>query len=81
MKHTMMSGYTIDDSGLWGSKAQGVSFNGAGANIFSLANGNDYGGVDQYECNLGDIVSSYQVLDNPAEYSVNYLIQGPYGGS
>ena len=81
MKHTMMSGYTIDDSGLWGSKAQGVSFNGAGANIFSLANGNDYGGVDQYECNLGDIVSSYQVLDNPAEYSVNYLIQGPSGGS
>ena len=76
-----MSGYTIDDSGLWGSKAQGVSFNGAGANIFSLANGNDYGGVDQYECNLGDIVSSYQVLDNPAEYSVNYLIQGPSGGS
>ena len=81
MKHTMMSGYTIDSSGTWGSKAQGVAFNGSGASIFSLANGNDYGGVDQYECTLGDIIGSYTVLDNPAEYSVNYLIQGPSGGA
>ena len=32
------------------------------------------------ETTLADIISSYTVFDNPAEYSVNYLIQGPSGG-
>ena len=81
MKHTMMSGYAIDSGGVWGTKAQGVTFNGAGASIMTLASGNDYGAEGQYKCTLADIVSSYQVLDNPAEYSVNYLIQGPSGGN
>ena len=81
MKHTMLSGYAIDSSGVWGTNAQGATFNGSGASVFPLANGNDYGGVDKYKCTLGDIVSSYQVLDNPAEYSVNFLIQGPSGGN
>ena len=47
----------------------------------TLASGNDYGSAGEYKCTLADIVSSYQVLDNPAEYSVNYLIQGPSGGT
>ena len=81
MKLTMMSGYAIDSGGVWGTKAQGVTFNGAGASIMTLASGNDYGAEGQYKCTLADIVSSYQVLDNPAEYSVNYLIQGPSGGN
>ena len=81
MKHTMMSGYAIDSGGIWGTKAQGVTFNGAGASVMTLASGNDYGSAGEYKCTLADIVSSYQVLDNPAEYSVNYLIQGPSGGT
>ena len=81
MKHTMMSGYAVDSGGVWGTKAQGVTFNGAGASIMTLASGNDYGSTGEYKCTLADIVSSYQVLDNPAEYSVNYLIQGPSGGN
>ena len=80
LKNTMLSGYTIDSSGTWGSNAQGKTFNGAGPSTFSLANGNDYGSEGSYKCSLGDIISSYTVLDNPAEYSVNYLIQGPSGG-
>ena len=80
LKFTMLSGYTLDSSGTWGSEAQGKTFNGAGPKTFSLANGNDYGSVGKYKCELGDIISSYTVLDNPAEYSVNYLIQGPSGG-
>ena len=80
LKNTMLSGYTVDSSGTWGSNAQGKTFNGAGPSTFSLANGNDYGSEGSYKCSLGDIISSYTVLDNPAEYSVNYLIQGPSGG-
>ncbi len=80
LKHTALGGYTIDATGVWNTKAQGVTFNGAGPKTFSLADGNDYGGTDKYACTLGDIVTSYTVLDNPAEYSVNYLIQGPSSG-
>ena len=80
LQHSTLGGYTVDATGVWGTKAQGVNFNGAGPQIFSLANGNDYGGVDKYKCSLGDVVTSYTVLDNPAEYSVNYLIQGPSSG-
>ena len=81
LKYTMLSGYTIDSSGTWGSEAQGKTFNGSGPKTFTLSNGNDYGSVGAYKCELGDIISSYTVLDNPAEYSVNYLIQGPSGGN
>ncbi len=80
LQHSTLGGYSVDATGVWGTKAQGVNFNGAGPQIFSLANGNDYGGVDKYKSTLGDIVTSYTVLDNPAEYSVNYLIQGPSSG-
>ena len=41
MKHTMLSGYAVDSSGVWGTKAQGATFNGSGASVFSLASGND----------------------------------------
>ena len=81
MKHTMLSGYAVDSGGVWGTKANGVTFNGSGASTFLLASGNDYGAPSEYKCTLADIVSSYQVLDNPAEYSVNFLIQGPSGGN
>ncbi len=80
LQHSTLGGYSVDSTGVWGTKAQGVNFNGAGPQIYSLANGNDYGGVDKYKCALGDVVTSYTVLDNPAEYSVNYLIQGPSSG-
>ena len=80
LQHSTLGGYSVDATGVWGTKAQGVNFNGAGPQIYSLANGNDYGGVDKYKCALGDVVTSYTVLDNPAEYSVNYLIQGPSSG-
>ena len=76
----MLSGYTIDSTGVWAQETQGVTFNGSGPKIYSLSNGMDYGGTGRFKCELGDIVSSYTVLDNPAEYSVNFLIQGPSSG-
>ena len=49
----MLSGYTLDSSGTWGSEAQGKTFNGAGPKTFSLENGNDYGSIGAYKCELG----------------------------
>ena len=80
LKHTSMMGYSVDSTGVWAQDAQGVTFNGSGPKIYSLGNGNDYGGTGRFVCNLGDVVSSYTVLDNPAEYAVNFLIQGPSSG-
>ena len=80
LKFSMLSGYTLDASGTWGQLSQGTTFNGAGAQTFSLGGGNDYGGVGVYKCNLADVISSYTILENPAEYSINYIIQGPSSG-
>ena len=74
LKHSMLSGYTIDESGVWSQETQGVTFNGSGPKIYSLTNGTDYGGDGRFVCSLGEVVKSYTVLDNPAEYSVNFLI-------
>ncbi len=79
---TTNEGYTSDTSGSWGSKAQGTTFNGLGSQNFTLSNGLDYSPVvGNMGVTLADVVSSYAVLDNPAEYSVNYLLQGPSGGT
>ena len=77
----LKSGYTIDESGVWSQETQGVTFNGSGPKIYSLTNGTDYGGDGRFVCSLGEVVKSYTVLDNPAEYSVNFLIQVPSSGS
>ncbi len=81
LKFNTNSGYQIDGTGVWGTNAQGVTFNGAGSKTFTLANGVDYDGVNRFNVTLGQVVNSYTVVENPAEYSVNYLIQGPSGGS
>ena len=81
LKFTMLGGYTLDASGTWGQLTQGVTFNGAGAQTYSLGGGNDYGGVGVFNCDLADVISSYSILDNPAEYNVNYIIQGPSSGN
>ena len=81
LKYSTTSGYTVDATGTWGQKTQGVTFNGIGARAHTLASGNDYGSVGSYDVSLGDVISSYTTLENPAEYDVNYLIQGPSGGT
>lgn len=71
-------------SGTWGSNAQGVTFDVSGKNTYTLLGGKDYSGTNNvggYETTLGDVLTSYEVLRNPAEYSVNYLLSGPSFGS
>ena len=80
-KFTSMGGYTVDSTGGWGGNAQSTTFNAIGSKSWSLASGSDYGGVDRFNVELGDVVGGYSVLENPAEYSVNFLINGPSGGA
>lgn len=65
---------------VWGTDTQNVIFNVAGNQIYSLAAGKDYSGVNNeggYSTTLGDIVGAYELFENEAEYAVNFLINGP----
>ena len=68
-------------SGAWGAVAQGTTFNVEGAKTYNLTAGKNYTAADGFLPTLADIVSSYDVLKNPAEYSINFLINGPSGGT
>jgi hypothetical protein len=82
IKFTSNSSYTVDSTGVWGGEAQSTTFNAIGTKTYTLGSGYDYGQTaGSFDVQLGDIVSSYSVLDNPAEYSVNFLLQGPSGGA
>ena len=65
---------------VWGTKTQDVTFNVAGNQLYSLAAGKDYSGTNNeggYTTTLGDVVGGYEIFENEAEYSVNFLLNGP----
>lgn len=67
-------------SGSWGTPTQGVTFDVIGPKTYTLSGGKDYSGnlnVGGYSISFGSLLNSYEILRNPAEYSVNYLISGP----
>ena len=67
-------------SNVWGTKAQGVTFNVAGNVLYTLAAGKDYSGTNSeggYTTTLGDVIGGYELFENEAEYSVNFLLNGP----
>ena len=67
----------------WGSNASGVTFAVEGAVTRTLAGGKNYSGTDDegYAVSRGDVLNSYGVLKNPAEYTINFILQGPSGGA
>ena len=68
-------------SGNWGVNASGVTFNVEGNRGYDLQGGKDYSGTDGYLVQKGDVINSYNILKNPAEYSINFILQGPSGGA
>jgi hypothetical protein len=67
-------------SGSWSSPTQDTIFNSVGALSYTIDGGKDYSGVDGnggYSVTTADIINSYNTFTNPAEYEVNYLINGP----
>jgi phage tail sheath protein FI len=83
-KFSTLSGYSDASNTIWGLEAQGNTFNCVGAKTYTLSGGADYSGtlnVGGYSVELSDVVSSYRKFTNPAEYSIDYLISGPSGGT
>ena len=64
-----------------GSEAQGTSFSVSGKRVYNLTGGENYSAEGGFEPTLSNVISSYNILKNPAEYPVNFLLNGPSGGS
>lgn len=80
---TTLSGFTPTSGGSidWGQITNGVSFGCVGSKTYTLSSGYDYSSASGgMSANLSDILSSYEILNNPAEYEVNFIISGPSGG-
>jgi hypothetical protein len=74
----------IVSSGLWGKPTQNSKFNVVGSKIYKLIGGTDYSGTNSvggYSVSPSDIISAYNIFTNVAEYDINYLLNGPSGGS
>jgi hypothetical protein len=83
-KFLTVSGVSSASNTTWGLTAQGNAFNVIGATTYNLTGGKDYSGPDNvggYSISLSSVISGYRNFTNPAEYSVNFLIAGPSGGS
>ena len=74
------TGFTADN-GVWGSKAQSTTFAATGNVAHTLSSGEDYDSSGGMTPTLANIVAGYDTFKNPAEYSVDYLIMGPSGGT
>ena len=73
--------FNLVTGGAWGQNASGVTFNVEGNRSYNLTGGKDYSGTDGYLIDKGDVINSYNILKNPAEYSINFILQGPSGGA
>lgn len=65
---------------VWGTDTQDIVFNVAGNQLYTLVGGKDYAGTNNeggYSTTLGDLIGGYELFENEAEYSVNFLINGP----
>ena len=63
--------------GLWGQKAQGITYGALGNNAYTLKGGVDYSAAGGMKAELGPIISGYELFANKDEVAVDYLIQGP----
>ena len=73
-------GFTTTGTGNWGVNAQGTTFSASGNVTYNLTGGVDYSASGGMGSSLSDVITSYNILSNPAEYQVNFLINGPSGG-
>jgi hypothetical protein len=72
--------YTLE-TGSWGSAAQSIKFSVQGNKSYTLTAGSDYSNSGGMAATLANIVSAYKKFENPAEYTLDFLIQGPSGGA
>jgi len=73
---TSFTTFTIGQ-GLWGQKAQGVTFSAIGNKTYSLSGGVDYSAAGGMKADLGSISTAYDLFSNGDEIEVDYLLNGP----
>lgn len=80
--YTTTDGYTVKSGGAiaWGQETTGVNFGVVGSKSYTLSGGVDYGSSGAMAAELSKVLESYEILSNPAEYRVNFIIGGPSGG-
>ena len=75
------TGFTATSTeNVWGTDTQDITFNGLGNTLYKLGGGKDYSGTNNeggYATSLGDVIGGYELFENEAEYSINFLINGP----
>ena len=76
-------GYAHTQKGIgnWNANAQGTTFSVLGNKGYSLAGGENYSTSGGYGATLANVISGYEKFKNQAEYQINFLLQGPSGGS
>ena len=63
--------------GLWGLKAQGVTFSAIGNVTYTLNGGVDYSASGGMKAELSDLITSYSLFSNRDEIQADYIIMGP----
>ena len=81
---TTLSGY-VPKSGAtisWGQNTTGINFGAVGQKTYTLSNGYDYSsGTGGMLATLSNVLQSYELIRNPAEYNINFILSGPSGGT
>ena len=73
--------YTAKPVGNWNGNAQGQTFSVQGNKGYTLTGGENYSTSGGYGATLANVITGYEKFKNQAEYQLNFLIQGPSGGS
>jgi hypothetical protein len=64
----------------WGSVVQSNNFKVSGAKTYKLTGGHNYDNDGMIPF-LSNVISSYEIFRNPAEYELDFLLCGPSGGT
>jgi hypothetical protein len=76
-----LTGFALTDTS-FSELAKDNSFNVIGNRSFTLNGGTNYSedSFSGYNSGLSEILNAYELVRNPSEYSINYLIAGSMGG-
>ena len=81
---TTLEGYTPKSGAAltWNQNTTSINFGCVGQKTYTLLNGYDYSSADGgMDVTLSNIIESYELVRNPAEYDINFIINGPSGGN
>jgi hypothetical protein len=81
-KFADIDSYSTYTGGDWQTDSSDTFFEVTGNKEYALNYGSDYSasGVESYDLSESSITEKYSIFENPAEYSINYILGGPAKG-